>query len=190
MAYTTLTEVKSYLGIGTTTDDTLLAALIVRAQKIIDIDRNRTFEARTETHYYRYKDTHGDTLYIMDDDLLTVTTLTNGDAAGSVITSGYYWLLPRNASPKYAIQLKSSKYWQQDTDYEIGVAGTWGYTAAAPADIAQACVRLTAYLYRNKDSQVFDVTATPELGIMTIPKGMPVDVRLILDRYPYRGGLA
>ena len=37
----------------------------------------------------------------------------------------------------------------------------------APDDIKQACVRLTAYLYRQRDSQVFDVTAIPDAGVIT-----------------------
>ncbi len=55
-------------------------------------------------------------LFWMDDDLLTITTLTNGDT--TVITSTYYDLLPKNDSPKYAIQLKESSpyYWEVDAN--------------------------------------------------------------------------
>ena len=43
---------------------------------------------------------------------------------------------------------------------------------------------MASYFYRQKDAQVFDVTATPELGTITVPAGIPADVRILLD--PYR----
>lgn len=189
MAYTSLTDLKSYLGISVATDDALLSRLITYAQKMIDQDRLRAFEAVTETRYYRYENVRGQVLYL-DGDLLTVTALLNGDSVATPITNTHYWLVPRNASPKYAIRLKSDSYWEQDVDYEISVTGTWGYTATCPPDISQACTRLAAFLYRQKDAQVFDVTATPELGVITIPQGFPADARQILDRYPRRDGMA
>jgi hypothetical protein len=64
------------------------------------------------------------------------------------------------------------------------VAGDWGYSTTAPADIVQATLRLAAFFYRQKDAQVFDTVASPELGVITVPKGIPVDIRLLLD--PYR----
>lgn len=45
-------------------------------------------------------------------------------------------------------------------------------------DTAEMVVRMAAYLYRLKDSQVWDVTAEPAAGVITIPKGIPADVKL------------
>jgi len=198
MSYASLTLLKSYLGISVTTDDTLLTNLLTRAQQAIDSHCHRTFEARTETRYYRqeavaiedafgYDITHevlnpvSDVLYL-DDDLLSVTTLTNGD--GTTIPSSGYWLEPRNDGPPYwYIRLKSAYSWEFDTDGEISVAGTWGYATTAPDDIVHAAIRLAAYYYRQKDAQVFDVTAMPDVGVVTIPQGMPADVKLVLQPY-------
>ena len=99
--------------------------------------------------------------------------------------------MPRNRTPKYGIRLKvdSTYSWEFDTDYWVSVAGTWGYSTTAPYDIVQATIRLVAYYYAQKDAQVFDVTAVPEAGVITVPQGMPRDVERMLQPY-MRMGLA
>ena len=87
------------------------------------------------------------------------------------------------------MKIDSSYSWEFDTDYWVSVAGTWGYSATPPDDIIHACIRLAAYYYRQKDAQVFDTTAMPEQGVITVPQGIPRDVKLILEPY-IRQGLA
>ena len=197
MAYTTLARVKDYLDIGSDTDDVLLAHLIEQAQTAIDTYTGRVFEAATETRYFerQHLDDRGFILW-MDRDLLTVTTLTNGDSSSTAIPATEFWLCDgnggRNLGPPYhGIRLKidSTYSWEFDTDYWVSVAGTWGYSATAPHDIAHAAVRMVAYYYAQKDAQVFDVTAVPEAGVITVPQGMPRDVERILGPYR-RMGLA
>ncbi len=132
----------------------------------------------------------------MDRDLLTITTLTNGDDASTVIPNTEYWLTDANGGrnygpPYHGIRLKvdSTYSWEFDTDYWVSVLGTWGYSTTAPNDIVHACIRLAAYYYRQKDAQVFDVTAMPEQGQMVIPQGIPRDVERLLGPY-VRMGLA
>jgi hypothetical protein len=66
----------------------------------------------------------------------------------------------------------------------VEISGKWAYSTTPPADIEHACIRLVGYYYRQKDAQVFDVTVIPEAGAITIPKGIPDDVKKIL--LPYR----
>lgn len=127
--------------------------------------------------------TYGHRVLWLADDLLSISALTNGD--GNVISSTGYWLEPRNKAPYQWIRLKSSETWQFDTDGEIEVAGTWGYSTAPSAILKGACKQLAAYYYRLKDSQVFDVTASPETGTITIPKGVPASVEKILKDNGY-----
>ena len=187
MSYARLSELKMDLGIAadTTTDDVLLQAYLDEATEYIDGHTGTTFEAETETRYYEADCIDGAYLYL-DRWLLTVTTLTNGDSDSTVIASTEYWLWPRNDSPPYyAIRLEanSDDSWEIDTDYMTSVAGTWGYSSTPPRDIVRACKRLAMYYYAQKDSQVFDVTAVPEAGIIQVPQGIPRDVKRILDRY-------
>ena len=74
-------------------------------------------------------------------------------------------------------------YWEWDTDYWVSVTGTWGYSATCPDDVRRACLVLAAYYYRQKDSQVFDVTAIPEAGVITIPQGIPATVTRVIAKY-------
>ncbi len=196
MAYATLDDVKRYIGTGQTLDDTLLQSDLERAQSTIEKETHRWFEARAATRYYRREDLQfgqesafRQDLYHevlnprgkvldLDADLLGVTTLTNGD--GTVIPSDGYWLEPRNDPPYRAIRLKTAYAWVFSTDGEIAVAGTWGYSEEPPDFIVQATVRLAAYYYRQRDVPTFDVVVDPTMGTLTIPKGLPADVKDLL----------
>jgi len=192
MSYITLQDLRGELDIDITSDDPLLQEAIESAQKYIDTQTNRHFEAVTDTKYYdRSALDRWDSrlLNIHGQDLLTVTTLTNGDSSGTAISSSNYWLVPRNEGPPYhGILLKTdiSDYWQWDTDYWVSVAGTWGYSVTAPDDIRRAAKVLAAFYYRQKDAQQFDTTAIVESGAMVIPQGVPATVVDILKPYKRR----
>jgi len=187
MAYATLAQLKIYRGIdlGTQTDDAILQNCLDRAQEQIDAYCDRTFEATaTSTRSFdavRDVSDDGRTLYL-DADLAEVTTITNGTAVA--VTK--YVTVPVNSTPYREIRLKQSAgelfTYSSDPENAISVRGKWAYSTSAPADIVQATIRLAAYMYAQKDASVFDVTAFPGEGVMTVPQGIPRDVREILDR--------
>lgn len=187
MAYATLVQLKVYRGIdlATTDDDAILQQCLTRAQAQVEAYCDRVFEATaTATRYYdAVRDVSDDqrTLYL-DEDLCAITTITNG--SGVAVTK--YVTEPVNSTPYHAIRLKQSagELWTYSSDPEsaISVRGKWAYSTNAPADIVQATIRLAAYLYAQKDASTFDVTAYPDAGMLTVPQGMPKDVREILDR--------
>lgn len=186
MAYTTASDVKTYLGIAASTDDTLIGSLITRAQKIIEEYTGRLFEAATLTKYFTIDNVEGRWLYLWGYDLLSITTLINGD--GTEIASANYRLAPRNETPKWAIRLDGDTSWEfTDSDSEIAVAGTWGYAATAPNDIVHACIRLAAFLYKQKDTTAdVDRPMMTGDGITIMPSQLPKDVQMILDKYRRR----
>lgn len=187
MAYTTAALVKTYLGISSATDDTLLATLAAAAQSAIDQYTRRLFECSSASA--KNHDAVGDTdkarqtLYLRDD-LCSITSIVNGD--GVTVTAAQYVTLP-DVTPYYAIKLKSSASvaWTYTTDEEaaIAITGKWAYSATAPADVAQAATRLAAWMYRQKDAQVFEGTAFSELGVMRVRMDIPSDVKAFLDPY-------
>jgi hypothetical protein len=192
--YASLAEVKLYRGIptDTTSDDALLTALIARACSAIDHYCHRVFEAPTtaSTHYFdAIRDISDDrrTLYL-DEDLCSITTITNNNATSTAVATTHYTTEPRNVTPYYAIRLNwradSLWTWSEAPEDAITVYGRWGYATTVPDDIKHATIRLTNYLYSQKDASVFDVTVYPDSGVMTVPQGMPRDVQVILD--PYR----
>jgi hypothetical protein len=137
MAYCTAAEVKAYIGTVKTTDDTLIAALIVRAESMINGYCKRTFTQREdETRVFdAVKDVAGRILFL-DDDLLSIDSITNGD--GAELTASQYTLLPNNRSPKYAIKLKAS------------ASTTWTYTNDPEAAISVVgCLRHASRRYQS-----------------------------------------
>ncbi len=194
MAYVTVASLKTYLGITEDDHDALLAQLISAAEKVIEARTGRVFETNADTTRYFTVgvDTHGDTL-VLDRDLCAITSIrTNADAddGGTELEPGDYFTRPRNDTPYFEIQLsgRSGKSWTYTYDPEGGIAvtGKWAYSVTPPADIAQACTRLAAYFYRQRDANVFDVTAIPAAGVIQTPQGIPRDVDIILSLYRRR----
>lgn len=188
MAYTTVSLLKTYLGATTSNDDTLLTALIARAQAIIDAYCQRTFEASANTSktFDADRDTDGAWLYL-DEDLASINTVTNGD--GDVLTaSTEYMTEPRNRTPYFAIKLISqsglSWTWTTAPENAITISGKWAYSTTAPDDIVHATLRLAAYLYRQRDNAA-DLDRPLYVGNATIlPSQLPSDIKTILA--PYR----
>ena len=80
MAYATIQAAKDYLGITTTTDDSLIGGFISSAQAWIDRHCHRTFEATADTErtFDALYDVIGDSL-VLDPGLASITSITNGD---------------------------------------------------------------------------------------------------------------
>ncbi len=152
MAITTNTEMKVILDNDDATDDALLTILIANAEAQIDKQTHRQFTAGTATRkFHAINDVTGLKLWL-DEDLISITTLTNGDS--NTIASSKYVLLPANQSPKYAVLLlpNSALTWNYDQNPEeaISIAGSWGYSTTVPADIKYAVQLLTTYYYRSR----------------------------------------
>jgi hypothetical protein len=190
MAYTTVSALKTYLGVVGNTDDALLTALIARAQAIIDAYCGRTFEAAQDsTRKLDAKlsvSTDKRTLYV-ERDLCAITSITNGD--GVSVGAAEYVTEPRWETPFYGITLKRESdirwTWDDTPEDAITVVGRWAYSATAPADIVQATERLAAYLYRQKDNMSdLDRAIAVNANTTLLPQSLPRDVQLILA--PYR----
>lgn len=185
MTYTTLTEVKSYLGITSTdaTDDALLSDFIAKAEKMIETRCKRILYAPTDTTRYfdALRDVSDDfrTLYL-DHDLCAITSVTNGDSTS--VTSTQYATEPRNYKPWYALRLKdnASISWTYNDSPEnaITIVGRWAYAASVPEDIRGVATRLTAYLYRQKDNSSDSTADRPVMspsGVVLLPTKLAND---------------
>ncbi len=192
-----LDNVKKQLNIGqhgtlNTLDDDLLIDYVYQASAAVEAHCGRrlsdiTNETGTLTKKYDYDSPpiFGRMLFL-DDDLLSVGTLTNGD--GTVIASTEYRLLPTNGSPKYAIELYSgsSIAWNYLTNREeaIQIQGAWGYassTLTMPQEVRTATAKLAAWLYQTRDNTGEKVAFAD--GSMSIPPDAPPMVFKLLSRY-------
>lgn len=124
-----------------------------------------------------------DQALFLQQDLHTLISVTNGDTAA--IPVGSVWLEPRNSGPPYRlIRLKSSYVFTWNTDSDVIIAGTFGFSTVPPAAIVRACVELAAYNYRAKDFSPTQTAGMDAAGEIIYPKGMP---DFILDKLkPYR----
>ncbi len=186
--YASEDDLKTYLGIASTEtdDDELLLQLILASQGMIERRTGRVFEAESNTSrtFDAIDDVDGDTLWF-DEDLYSVNSVTNGD--GTTVTSAQYVTEPRNRTPYYAIKIRSdaSIAWTY-SDYPenaITISGKWAYSARPPAEIRQACIRLSSYLFHQKDNAL-DLDRTFVAGGVTVlPAAIPRDIDIMLHPY-------
>lgn len=194
MTYPAVADIQRYLGITNDDDDDLLTTF--RAAAIAYIEgpdgAQRLYEVTADTtrRFDAIRDVEGLTL-TLDHDLISITTLTNGN--GTVISSGSYILEglggERNTAPYRTIRLKPSSglSWTYTTDPEnaITLLGRWGYSTAAPARIAQICYELAAWLYRRRAGSKDAAGDRPILtgdGAMILPGTVPGYIRSQLYR--------
>lgn len=166
-------------------DDAVIEQIIESASRVIDTETRRTFYARAETRYYDVPT--GNTLEL-DDDLISIGKLTNGD--GTEITAGDYLTKPYNESPKYAIKIKdvSNVTFEFDSttngEKAISVSGSWGWSSSVPKDIEVATLELAKNIYNRRQGQGdnSETVITPS-GIIISPKDIPASVRSVIKKY-------
>jgi hypothetical protein len=195
MAYCATSDILGYQGFPSTTvatDIVAVAAIIPRAQAVIDAYTGRTFEETSSDGTARKFDisdvlADGVTL-LLDKDLCSITSVTAGS---DTVASTNYTTQPRNETPYWAIRLKdnSTNSWDLETsdgDWEnaIVVTGKWAYSSSAPADIQHACIRLVAWMYKQRETEAdLDRPLLTGDGITILPSRLPADVVEILNRY-------
>ena len=190
MAWTTAADLRDLTDIDSGVEDGLLIGLIAKAEKHIGTQTDRQFTAAAATRYYDPTDpevVNGPYLYL-DEDLVSVTTLTNGDANVLTVTTEYI-LEPVNTGPPYhEVKLITSGgiMWTFNNDPEIAISllGSWGYQATVPADIKYACQLLSIYYYRSRQATPDQDRQIMADGIVIAPAQVPSMVNDLIS--PYR----
>ncbi len=170
-------------------NDGLLQDSLDEAESAINDYTRRQFAGTAGTIYvnrFSQRFVKNQALYL-ENDLHTLVSLTNGDSQN--IPVGSVWLEPRNAGPPYRlIRLHSSFVYVWNTDSDIIIAGTFGFSTTPPAAISRACVEYAAYLYRIKDVGPTDTAGLNAAGEVAYPKDMPDYIRGKLNPYRSRSG--
>ena len=192
--YASLADLKTYLGVGTTTDDALLSQCLSRAQGFIEAQTGRVFEASADTTKTFdatacvLADEEGRqlTLYLDGLDLCAITSVTNGD--GTTVASSQYVTEPRTTTPYWALRLKAnaSVAWTYSDTPEgaISIVGRWAYSTSAPADVAQATVALAAYFYRQRGAEATGMEPVMSgSGVVMMPPRLPDVVKTVVQKY-------
>ena len=198
MAYTTTSALKSYLGITSSVDDTLLGNAIDQAYSMINTFCHRHFDPEAKhgpsdlvKYFTPLSERDGGDL--LDDytlnlghDLASLTSITNGD--GTSIPTNQVVLLPMNTTPTNMIRIKSSSsyFWTYNNSPEgaVQIAGKWGYSLDAPDDIVVANLRLAAYLYRQREGTPdSDRAILSADGVVLAAPRIPSDITAMLTPY-------
>jgi hypothetical protein len=171
--YATLVEVKSYLKIEDSMEDSLLENIVEAASRSIDRMANRRFylDASASARAYR----PADLLRVFVDDFGSTSGLivkTDPDSAGvyqtTLTISTDFITEPVNASAKGRpwnyITIVSGSSFSLPTNArpQVEVTARWGWPTV-PDDINQATLILSADLYKRKDS-IGGVLGLSELG--------------------------
>lgn len=182
--YTTLNDLKTYLGITGATDDARLELAIEAASRAIDAECSRAFYATTATRYFAADDPER---LDVNDDLLAVTSIAvdkTGRRDYETLAGTDYELEP-DAAPYRSIFIAPGST-QTFPMFRRGVrvVASWGYcaTGSQPQAITRACMILATRYFKRKDAP-FGVIGTPELGYLRVTARDP-EIRALLN--PYR----
>ena len=164
--YTNLPAIKTMLGVTDTDDDDKLNIIINQASRFIDgpDGAGRVFYPRMETRLYN---TPSYRTLLVDDDLLEVITITNGDSVE--LPSTEYLLDPPNVYPKYGIRIKQSStyYWTVDSDGDseqvISVLGWWGFRQRYSQRAWKSATTLNEGGVLNASDLTFTVASGPTI---------------------------
>lgn len=171
--YATLAELKAYLKIDDSMEDTLLENIVEAASRSIDRIANRRFYLDSTATARQYRP--ADLLRVFTDDFgstsgLIVKTDPNdaGVYATTLVLNTDYIVEPVNAAAKGRpwnyITIVSGESYSLPVNYrpQVEVTARWGWPSV-PDDINQATLILSADLYKRKDS-IGGVLGLSELG--------------------------
>jgi len=166
--YATLTEIKNYMSISDTTDDSLLEDLVESASRSIDRIANRRFylDASASARLYRAYSN----IFVFVDDIGSTTSLVvaidsagNGTYSKTLALNTDYILDPLtsqslNRPYTQLTMVSNTESWpifpgisQNGLRPGVQVTAKWGWPSV-PSDINTACLILTADLYKRKDA--------------------------------------
>ena len=191
MAYVLTSDVIEYGNWTGSDDDVLVGRLIDRAQGLIELYSGKIFQidsdSETTRRFTSTEDGDGALLFL-DKDLAVITTIIAGE---TTLQASDYITKPANDTPYFAIVLRanSSINWGEataDGDFEnnISVLGQWAHSTSPPVDIFHATIRLTRWLYKQRDTDAdLDRPLLTGDGITIMPSQLPKDVMDIIMKY-------
>lgn len=177
--YCSLENLRLALNVQGTENDSQLGRLITACSRWVDeyceVDPDSfAQEEEASRYYFRDQIDYSRNALYLDHPLLSLTTLTNGD--GVVISASDYRLWPLNKGAKLEIRLKSTAYWNFDSDGIIRVDGIWGWSTEAPGPVVEATLMLATWMHQRYQDGMADASANLELGQIRYAKAIPPSV--------------
>lgn len=185
--YVTTAELRSFLVIGDTDDDTTLALAVGAASRAVDRHTNRQFGvvASAEERNYTARWDRRRCRWVIDvDDLMDDTGLTITTEDGEIDT---YALQPVNSPqvgvPWHRVVVDPDSAVQPSCDEDgVTVEALWGWTAV-PEPVKQATLLQASRIFKRKDAP-FGIAGSPESGSeMRLLSRVDPDVAVVLGPY-------
>lgn len=180
MALTSVSNVKSYLSINESTDDTILTTLVSQAEKIILDYLGKNIESATYTEYHDGDGT--DEVHLKQYPIISVTSLY--DDVERVFNS-----TTLIAATNYIIYEDEGiiRLFNDESSFAVGkrnikVAYTAGY-ASVPGDITLAANKLIAHLFHRRGADGHTQETLGSYSTSYDKSSIPIDVLGILDMY-------
>lgn len=177
-ALTTISGVKAFIGLTTTSDDSLLEDLVDSVSALFETYCDRNFLSREYTEYY-----DGNNITELFTNQYSITTI-----SGIWDNSDWDWsdsdLID---SDSYRISSDSKYIVFRDTyllDYQqnVKVIYTAGYNST-PYDLEQACIEEVARLYKNKNQIDISSKSLPDGSVSYVVTDFLPKTLTILNKY-------
>lgn len=198
--YATTLELKSYLGISDTQQDTLLASALSAASRAVDRITGRRFYLDAAESTRTFEVTNPAQFYIDDLSALTFgvgntpVIVNTDDGTGTYTTTldseGYQFLQETPGGPYTILRALGTAF---PLSYAYGraelvqITGVWGWPTV-PEDVKYATLIEAARLFHRKDSPQ-GVAGFGEFGGIRVSK-MDADVEFLLGPYRVNFGIA
>lgn len=191
--YVTTAELRSYLNISDSADDTQLALAITAASRAVDTDTNRQFGkvASGEERFYTGRWDACRARWVVDiDDLMSVSGLdpqvqdSTGADVGAITP---YTLEPRNAAAvgrpwTQLVVATTSTYKPTGLANEVAITALWGWTAV-PDTVKQATLLQASRLFSRRTSP-YGIAGSPDTGSeLRLLARVDPDVAVMLRSY-------
>jgi hypothetical protein len=199
MAYATLAELRSFVGIDDSADDATLSLALSVAQRQVDDWCGRTFEAATATSVRTQRAINAWTLLLDPGwDIQTATGLivrTDDNDDGTFETT---WTITTDfvlggsgvgydgatGWPYTSLRAVGSRTWPTATlRPAVQITASWGWPAV-PVPVKQATLLLAAEAFKSKDAP-FGVAAFGEFGPLRVRANPMVAQLLARYRHPH-----
>ena len=175
-------DVKLYIGITASDDDALLAFTLRRAVATFENLCGRSFQLEATAKFFSADGEEvlsWSTLFPRNDDIYEITEV---EIDGQVVPSDEYFIDGRKIRLKTSSDF-SFKGYTGTPENSIKVTGRWGYSETIPDDVFGAIVRLSAWLYQQKDNAMDLDRPVAVSNAMLLPAALPSDVLEIAKMY-------
>jgi hypothetical protein len=181
--YPILKDLKTYLSIETSKDDSLLTDKLNQAiLSFENITGQRKFVSdslTTRIFYSNQRNVKDSKTFFFLDDCCFVQSLTIN---GNIINPNHYIVFDVNDTPLTKITLLNAcpynftNYSTTEDFSTIQIEGHWSYSIKCPVDVSGTIIRLAAWLYNQKDNAADYDKPVAFTMISKLPVGVPTDV--------------